>query len=370
MGAASRVVAVLALTLGACTTFDFPAPSGETATDGGGSDATVDAAPETSTPPDGGVTGFLDVASAARLCALAFDCPNLAQGVEASLVIPIATPATPLNFSGCMDWLAGPVDPARPGLDLQRQILSNIAAATSCPAAYAASPATPIPPGACSPSACSADGSALETCSSTTNEAFSFACAAPVFDSPGSCTTSSVTGGALCTTKGTCSPGAGVEALSCPGGDGTPTLRDCYKAGTSYTDFDCALSGRGCLQQLTNVASCVSPGKTTAPCSKASDQPDRCDGTSVAHCAGGSSAQTEFSCSAVARVCSTTSGVARCWSAADTCTPFDTTGDVNACADGGSTIGLCIAGVHETFDCASIGKACVRATSTQTAHCG
>jgi len=352
-----RIVAVLVgLSQGACTTFDFAAPSGIAPTDASTSDAVTSA----DAGPDANPTTLLDLTTAAKLCALTFQCPGLAQAIEASVVIPLATPPAPLDFSGCMDWLAGPIDPNRVGISVQRQILQGIAGASGCTAAYAASPVHPVGPfdaaGTCTTTMTSCSGANLETCS--TEGTFAVGCSAPLLDQPGSCVVPALGNTAICVTERACSPG-----LSCSG-SGNPTLLDCYKDGMSYTAYDCTLSGRTC-----ETAACVFPGKVAEPCpGRAAD--DTCDGTSVKHCAGGLLAQTEFDCAAVARACSLQSGVARCVGESDECTPFDTNGDVDSCGDGGSTISLCIGGVKTSFDCSSIGLSCIAASNTQTGHCG
>jgi hypothetical protein len=347
-------VAVLAGLLGACTTFDFPAPSGVTGQDAGASDATATADASAEARPDAGITTFLDLQSAAQLCARTFQCPGLAQAIEASLVIPIATPPTPLNFSGCMDWLAGPVDPARLGLSEQQGILHAIAASSSCATAYASTPAQPVDTDAkCLLDSCS--GSALQTC--THAGSFLLTCDAPLFDQPGACVVPGAAQAALCVTRGACQPGGSCSSST--------TYVDCYKDGASFTAFDCTLSGRQCV----SAPDCVAPGRPTAPCPERGTD-DRCDDAWVLHCAGGFLAQTEFDCSATHRTCSQASGAARCVGTGDACTPFDTNGDVNACGDGGSTISLCIGGQKTSFDCSKIGLSCVPGSPTQTAHCG
>lgn len=352
----ASAAALAGLCLGGCTTFDFTAPGGLASPEAGAPDATAPAEAGVEAGPDAGMTTFLDVDDAARLCALAFRCPGLAQAVEASLVIPIATPPAPLNFSGCMDWLAGPVDPARVGLSEQQKILKAIAGSSSCSAAYASTPARPADTDAkCALDTCS--GSELQTC--TLAGSFLLSCDAPLFDEPGACVSPGASEAALCVTKGTCAPGG-----SCAG---TTTYVLCYKAGASYTAFDCTLSGRVCASGPTT--DCAAPGKLAAPC-PAHGTDNRCDGSSVLHCAGGLLAETEFDCSATHQTCSQASGAARCVGTSDACTPFDTNGDVNACGDGGSTMSLCVGGQRTSFDCSQIGLTCVPATSTQTAHCG
>ncbi len=353
------VTAPLLGALGACTTFDFAAPTGESSLDGGPVDATslVDAGLDARLEggADGGGGSLLDLPTAARLCALTFDCPGLGQAIESSLVIPVATPASPLNFSGCVDWLAGPIDPGRIGLAEQQQILRAIAApadASACAAAYASSPIHPVDAGAtCAATSC--NGTALETCSA--EGAFTVTCGAPLFDQPGTCVVPLLSTVALCETKGKCAPGGSCSSST--------TYVDCYKDGTSYTAYDCTLSGRQCVDE--GAPDCVVPGKLAAPC-PARGINDTCDGTSVLHCSGGLLAETEFDCSATQRTCSVASGVARCVGAGDACTPFD--GDVNTCS--GTSIGLCVAGRKTSFDCESLGLSCVDASATQTAHCG
>src|SRR5580704_17241317 len=98
------VAAVLVLIAPACTAFDFSAPTG------GAPDASVDAPMDVALMSDScgadAGRGFLTVAQTARVCTLVFACPPLGAAIEGALVIPVATPPTPLNFSGCMDWLA------------------------------------------------------------------------------------------------------------------------------------------------------------------------------------------------------------------------------------------------------------------------
>jgi len=350
------MAAVLAVLAPACTAFDFSAPTG------GAPDASTDAPLDVVTMADAGGAdagpGFLTVTQAARVCTLVFACPRLGEAIEGSLVIPVATPPTPLNFSGCMDWLAGPVDQGRPGLSEQTMILAGIAQATTCDAAYTASPVHPVDAGAtCKASSC-LDPSTLETCSST-GGAFTTTCGLPLFDSPGACTD---TGTAICLTLEQCTAG-----LSCRG---SSTLVDCYAQGAAYTAFDCTLSGRQCVDK--SAASCVVPPSLAAPCLP-NQAFDGCKGNSVRHCVGTFLGQTELDCAAVGRSCNTINGVARCAATGDQCTPFDQ--DVNICDESGITV--CIGGHKQSFDCSSLSGGdggapltCVSGDATHTAHCG
>jgi hypothetical protein len=341
-------LAVLAGAGGACTTFAFSRPP-----DDAGSDAGTDAIPADG-PDAGGFPSLLSTDDAARLCAQLFRCPDLAEAVELSLALPVGTPSSPLGFSACMDWLAGPVDPARPGLAEQQSILRAVAPTASCTAAAAALPVQPSQSTTCT--AGCASPNAVNVCPAG-GAAFSAACATPYYGQSGTCVADA--GASTCVSAGACDSG-----LSCID---TYTLRDCHPPDdTTFTSYDCALSGRQCASGSGHVAACVIPGKLAPPC-LARALKDTCDGDSVLHCAGDLLAQTEIACGAVGRTCSTqnAAGAARCVGTKDQCTPFDP--GQNACS--GTTITLCVAGGATTFDCSSIGASCVAGDSTHTAHC-
>jgi hypothetical protein len=353
MHRALLALAVLAGTGSACTTFAFQRPQ-DSAGDAA-SDATTDSA--TTDGPDGGpFPSLLSSDDAARLCSQIFRCPQLAEAIELSLALPINTPASPLGFSACMDWLAGPIDPNRPGLAEQQKILRAVAPTSSCLAASAALPVQPSQATTCTSGCAGPD--AVNVCP-TGGAAFTAACATPYYGQAGACVASDA-GLAACVSSGACSQG-----LSCID---TNTLRDCHPPDdTTFTSYDCALSGRQCASGSGHVAACVIPGKLAPPC-LAKQLNDTCDGDSVLHCAGDLLAQTEIACGAVGRTCTTqnAAGAARCTGAADACNPFDQ--GQNQCT--GTTISVCIAGQKIGFDCASIGAGCQGADSTHTAHCG
>ncbi|HQP37747.1 MAG TPA: hypothetical protein PLI95_21335, partial [Polyangiaceae bacterium] len=93
---ASRLVAGCALAsipliaalagVGSCTTFDGLSPAPPAATQLG--------------------NAYLPLKDAARVCALAFSCPNSFNG---DLVSAVSIPFDTLNFSVCMHWMAGPI---------------------------------------------------------------------------------------------------------------------------------------------------------------------------------------------------------------------------------------------------------------------
>ncbi|HEY8041901.1 MAG TPA: hypothetical protein VIF15_18985 [Polyangiaceae bacterium] len=336
---------------GGCAAFDFPRP-------GEGGDASPGDATTTVDASDAGVAAsYLGTGDAAKACAWLFRCPRLAEAIELSLVLPVNTPSTPLGFSSCMDWVAGPVDPSRLGLATQQGILKGVAQAASCADAYAAVPIHPVDAGGtCAATRC-ADGTDLESCTADAG-AFTAACAPPLFGATGACIADDA-GVATCVSLGKCPP-----ALSC---DPSGALVDCI-GGAAFVSYDCSLSGRQCLKQGANLAHCVAPGTVVAPC-PLDNAADRCDHDFVLHCAGGPTAQTEFDCAAVGRTCTSSNpaGVARCAHATgDACTPFDAA--QNQCS--GSTISVCVGGSSQSFDCASVGMTCVAADATHTAHCG
>ena len=343
------VLAALALLVaGACTTFAFPRPTGST------EDAAL--------PP-----GFLDLPHAGALCSLLFQCPGLAEAIEGSLVVPVDTPSSVLDFSGCMDWLAGPVDPGRPGLASQKKILASLAAATTCDQAYASAPVHPVEGGTCTASACS--GSTLEECAG--GMLFTTPCGPPVFGATGTCV--DLAGTVDCVTVlglgVTCSPG-----VSC---SDAGELVDCYVGGKSFTSYDCSLSGRTCASAVSGVAACAAPDSLAAPCPGKSPD-DFCSGSNdagvpvdVEHCVT-NSIQTQFACAPLGETCSAASGVARCVRPGAACGALDPREDL--CVDGG--VSVCVGGVPSVFDCASLAGpdgghlTCIPAAGTQSGHCG
>jgi hypothetical protein len=343
---AVRLIALATGVGAACTAFDFPAPTDQA------TDASVDV--PTDVADAGAFTTLLSVQQGALFCAQLFRCPRLDEAVELSIALPVATPASPLGFSACMDWVAGPIDPARVGLGTQQAMLKAVAAASSCDLAYAALPVRPFDAGVCM-EACP-DSNDLESCAKDDAGAFTLPCTAPYFGQTGNCYTDA--GAAACLTVGTCTAGT-----SCTDPN---TLVDCVSVKLdAFTAYDCTLSGRQCTSQGLHLAGCLVPGHNTTPC-PLQDVRDQCDGTSVLHCAGGLMAQTELDCAPIGRTCSSASSSARCVGLADTCTPFDST--MNVCS--GSTISLCIGGVPQSFDCQSQQMQCLPGSATQSAHCG
>ncbi len=355
------LVLVLVLVAAACTAFDFPPPAA-TASDAAAETTPPDATSPPEASPEAGPappSSFLDTNDAARLCTWLFQCPHLADAIALSIALPLDLPSSPLSFSACMDWVAGPIDPERLGLSQQRALLAAVAAAPTCDAAGLALPVDPAAQaadaGTCGLTC--ADSTHLASCSPEAGT-FLLLCEPPYFGQSGACFASDA--GALCVSTGACTAG-----LSCSDPN---TLRDCLPpTNASFVSYVCTLTARQCASPTkTGLADCVLPGHDTAPC-PLHDRRDACDGTSVLACAGGLTAQTEFDCSAVGRTCTvSTAGDARCVGPTDTCTPFDA--DQSQCS--GTTIRVCIGGVPSSYDCSAIGKSCVAGGAGQTAHCG
>lgn len=351
----------------ACTTFAFQRPSGSAdASVDASSDVTAEAVADGS-PPSG--TSFLSITDAARFCAQLFRCGRLAEAVELSLAIPVNTPASPLNYSACMDWIAGPVDPARPGLALQQAILLAVANAATCGDAEAALPVQAVKTdgGACAPGC--ATSTALTVCSPG-GQTFTAACNSAWFGQSGDCfAPDSGLGGniadggsAVCVSAGACSSGETcIDSF---------TLRQCYSSNPpGFTDWNCAISGRGCNSGTGKLAVCAVGNKLAPPC-LFKETKDECDGLAVVHCAGGFMAQTELNCAPLDAGCSTQNppGVARCVSPAAACSPFDAT--QNQCSN--NAISVCIGGQPQTINCAAtvLFPTCQPNDATHTAHCG
>ena len=345
----AAAAAVGAGSVASCTIFDFPRPS--------------DAPP--SLP-----AGYLDMPTAGRFCAQVFRCPEVAHTITQALAIPLDIPTSVLGFSSCMDWVAGPMDPNRPGLMQQQTILEQVANASSCDSAATAVPVqqiaeagVPCPNAALPEQVFCLDEGTFGVCD-TKLGTFAAGCNSALFGTtPQTCFSTDgggvLSGYCLSTTTG-CTLGK-----TCPD---HVTLRECLPAHLA-TDYNCALSGRVCAAPPNMVgANCVVQNASEPPCVDGGSVDD-CDMSSVRHCSY--IEQTEFKCDAVGFVCSASNDghVPRCAPEAGAqCNPFDV--QQNVCA--GDKISVCIGGRQQSFDCTSIGLHCMPATNggAFTAHCG
>jgi hypothetical protein len=331
---------------GACTTFNGLGLPPVPATDGG--DAAVgDAA------PGPGYTAYLSLQDAARVCTLVFQCAGLSESITESLALQFSGGTEPSSFPLCMDLLAGPVDPGRPGLAIQRAMLSQLAAATTCAAAAAIPYVRQMLDAGCPHAESCADGFATR-CSA--GAVFQTSCDSPLFaDGGATCVLAAAPDGgtgnvAACDSPTPC----GNTRLFCAG----DTVHGCDTAtGTLYT-YDCSVSGRVCGIGPANLPRCQDDCLTTT-------QAWDCKDNAVRVCRP--MVQSELACAPIGASCKTSAaGTPYCARTGAPCTPFD--GKVGTCS--GNSIALCINGQPASFDCGAIGQACQSANADQSAHCG
>ncbi len=344
----SGMIAAIALALGAtvCTTFN--GLEAASAVDGGivvGSDAGDGAA-------DAGVPGYLPVAKAAKVCSTIFACPELARSIVYSMAIPVDG----LNYSLCVDWLAGPIPPSRVGFGLQASTLECVAKADTCEQAGAClwveylAPNDPRCADAGVPEAgdgvCTDDGGTLLRCTSH----YALHCASSYYAPGATCLQGSnnYTG---CALEQNC-----TAVTSCVGS----VLTYCAIDNLKYS-INCAYGGYGCGVNEQSGYPCIPPDPTVQ-CNIPGAT--RCDSDIVWVCDG--LYESAFDCASMGASCSDTEGSARCVMPGSTCSPSDA--DINVCS--GTSIDLCHGGRKSSFDCASIGRTCVPGAQGKSAHCG
>lgn len=345
---------VLAFALGAasvvgvgssCTIFNgvvFHADGGYDASSDSGGDA-----------GDGGtVATYLSLADAAKICSLLRACPE--PELQTSIAVSIAVPVDPLNTSLCTTWLAGPIDPGHIGFDVQKQELACLAKATDCVSA-----------GKCLDDEIIADVDSR--CSAIIQDAGPDADTTLCSD-PETVLRCGVSGNSIlhCNT-----PYFGSNAKCLPGTDGSKwcvAADNCNSASSSCEStlfvycsiglkfqVDCASVGTTCgVDPMTQQFNCLTDG-TYQMCQSSGTQ---CQKDRVLMC--DASVYSVFDCAALGGTCDASHGGAFCKRPGDACTPFDT--GVNTCKDA-KTIELCVGGQKTSFDCSSIGKACVGAAN-------
>lgn len=366
------LIASLVTGFAACTTFSgLTVPS-----DDAGTSADVNVPPKDGSPPpndaiigadvvDAGpsLPAFLSVADAVKVCSQLDKCPVLGKSITYSVAVAL----DPVNYSLCIDTLAGPIPPSHVGTALQAATLSCIATkGTTCIAAGAClsqeflAPAdtrcNKIPKDAgadANPGAyqyCDTDAQALYRC----DPQYTF----DVLH----CQTGYFGAGATCvlTPDGThtCAVGPDCPTTACSGNQlsyctasGVHVVTNCADLGqVCGTDVTVDGGGLGCLTS-DRLKTCATAGS-------------ECDNRIVSVCDGFDRA--EFDCQALGGTCSKTAGSARCQRPTDECAPEDP--KVNVCT--GSKISLCVGGKSTTFDCASVGLGCVPGTGAVTGRCG
>jgi hypothetical protein len=362
-----RVAALLsALAAGAsafaaCTTFDgLTAASPEPADSSPPPDAMVDDDAPAQDAPVNKLPSYLPIESAVKVCSMAVSCPQLAKSVQASLSIPLDT----LNFSTCVDWLAGPLPPDRIGISVQGTELACVAAARTCPEAKTCLSQEFLDP---TDSRCAkipldagrdAGTGAYEYCD---DAGAVVRCSPQYIHDVLHCTSGRYAPSSRCMagTDGThwCARGSGCPQTTCS----SNLIEFCGGIGLNQGQ-NCAIEGQTCGEDVTNdsgVPACIT-GDRVKTCSAMGTE---CVGSAVSVCDGFT--RTEYNCAALNGSCTKASGTARCKRNNDVCAPEDPA--VNHCS--GTQISLCIGGQPTTFDCASVGLRCVPGGTSTSGLC-
>lgn len=341
LGFTALACAAAAALAGSCTTF-----------------VDLVADPEDAGAPDSGplAPGFLSIDDAARVCSLAFRCPELARSITLSSGVPVDN----LNYSLCMNWLGGPIPSSRVGFVLQSQMLACVAKSGTCTEAGGCVLQELIGPGdpRCAPIDAGADGSTVPPIQCIDNGTTVLRCAGGVPDAlhcstayfgPGSSCLEDMQGQFWCAT-----------GTDCTGGD------SCVGSLLSYCGLDlrfginCAAIGNTCGNDpATQLLDCLTEGEKRT-CENGGGV--TCAGDILEVCSGTIS---QYNCADLGGTCVTSPGTL-CVRPDDTCSPYDL--EVNVC--NGSSISLCMGGRPVSFDCGAIGLACLPADGSNPAQCG
>ncbi len=347
MGASAIGVAV-ALGGGACTVFNgLGLPPGASVDAGGSPDAGDAAQP--------GYTAYLPLGQAAMVCSLVFQCSGLPESITQSIGLAFSGDADPANYSLCVDVLAGPIDPGRPGLATQRAMLAQIAGASSCGDAASIPFVREVFDAGCPrPEACVSG--APTRCSG--GAVFQTSCESPLFgDASATCVVTAASEGGAAGVVASCNHTDRCGKGSVCAGN---TIYDCEPTtGTNYT-YDCSVTGRLCGIGPANLPRCQDFCLSTL-------QAWDCKDGAVRLCR--STVQSEYGCTPAGGTCKTSpAGTPYCEPAGASCSHFGS--KANACS--GSAITLCVDGSLTTFDCSSLGagQSCREGNAVQGAHCG
>ncbi len=372
----STRAAGLALTVGllgfaACTTFSgLTVPVDGGTTTGDSSLPPVDAKPppnDAPPPNEAGDAGpvlptFLSLDDAARVCARLDKCPVLGKSITYSVAVAL----DPVNYSLCMDTLAGPIPSTHVGTALQSATLGCVAKGTTCITAAAClsqefldttdTRCNKIPKDAgadANPGAyqyCDTDAQALVRC----DPQYTFDilhCATGFFGPAATC---------QLTPDGTrtCVSGVDCPTTACAGNN----LNYCSASGV-HVVTNCASLGQVCGKDVTidgGDFECLTSDRLKTCTAAGSD----CDNRIVSICDGFDRA--EFDCQSLGGTCTKSAGTARCQRPSDECVPEDP--KINVCT--GTKISLCVGGKSTTYDCASVGLGCIAGTSSLSGRCG
>lgn len=341
--ALTSVFLATGLWVAACTVFD-----GLEARRPGPSNTDADA--------DQPVVGFLGIDDAARACSQIFKCPRLPRSVLFSISVPIDN----LNFSQCMDWLAGPLPANRPGRRTQAQVLACIANARTCAEAGGCLSFEYIDP---SDNRCSDAGGAAYCDKDRKN-------AVVCLDDPvvAHCGSAYFAPNSKCHEDDAGLLGCGID-LNCPRdaaaspGFCNGSLRDFCSGLGVHVGIFCESMGLTCgVDRDSGRADCLGSNGERATCTTAGAA---CKGDKIEVCDG--VYRSEFDCTALDGACVQTGNAVRCARSEEECTPLDP--DVNQCAADSDELTLCVGGRRRVFDCAAVGLKCAAAAGPQTARC-
>jgi len=316
---------------------------------GAGEDAAAPGEDAASGPP-----GYLPVADAVRVCTLAFSCKNLWNSIWTSLAVPVDH----LNFSLCVDWLAGPLAPSHLGISLQRADLACIAKASTCAAAGSCLAFETLEPG---DPRCPPDAGTSERCFDDTTIVM---CASP--HQAWHCDNGYYAPNQHCMVASDgwhyCAESTGCSTYGCIG----QLFYGCWGAAADLEGAsDCLHNGEACGGiPDSGLSACLTDGKErlctglSATCAGA--KIEVCDALYI----------SQYDCAELEGTCSAAAGVAACRRSNDTCTVSDSA--INVCQPDGTTVSLCVGGQRVDFDCASLGagKVCKPQAGAVSGHCG
>ncbi len=292
--------------------------------------------------------GYLSLADGVAFCSNAVACPLLAESVEFSIDVPVDSN----HFSSCIDWVSGPLPKDRVGHDDTAKYLQCSARAKTCVDAAGCNWYEVLAPNdsRCAGNdgggggKCAEDGGAIYYCGSN-----------PSIEH---CTNGYYPAGFSCT-KGAdnffyCAQPT-CKGDQCRGA----FLEFCGGTNKIYNGWDCNVGGFTCgFDSTEGYVDCLTNG-VAKKCTALSVT---CQGDTAIIC--DSVYESHYDCGNYGGTCDQT-GFPRCKRPGETCTPLDS--DVDVC--NGNVISLCVGGQKTTFDCSSIGKACVAGSNGQSSHC-
>jgi hypothetical protein len=346
----SFVSAGAIIAVGACTVFDGLSVPVDDASAEAGEASLPDGGPS----PEAGPPGYLSIDDGVKFCANAFKCPFLPSSTINSLGVPVDA----LHFSGCVNWVSGPIPQDRIGLNKQAQWLKCAGDAKTCAQAGSCMWWEIIDPkdarcsgpvgDAGSVGACAEDGGAAYYC----KDGIIAHCSHPGY-APGSTCMVAQNQDRRCAVAKGCS-----QADSC-----MSTYELYCSTGNLYEGLDCQITGYTCgIDPMGGLIQCLTEGqyKTCSNIAVTCDQ----NGAIVSVCDGAQI--NEYKCTSLQGTCDNSGGTPRCKIPGESCSPYDK--DEDQCT--GTSISMCIGGRKLSYDCAKAGLTCQPAAGAVSAHCG